>query len=81
MCYCCNVFLPHSFLFCLVFRILKKKNMCDAFVVYFSPVKNMNNVHFTQSIAWFPNDVQAIDKIPKVKRKKQLIIPTCLKYV
>ena len=55
--------------------------MCDAFAVYFSPVKNMNNVHFTQSIVWFPNDVQGIDKIPKVKRKKQLIIPTCLKNV
>lgn len=55
--------------------------MCEAFVVYFSPVKNMNNVHFTQSIVWFPNDVQGIDKIPKVKRKKKLIIPTCLKNV
>ena len=34
------------------FKDFENKNMykCDAFVIYFSPVKIMNNIHFTQSI-------------------------------
>ena len=57
---------------------------CDAFVIYFSPVKIMNNVHFTQSIVWVPNDVQGIDKLPKVKKEKgnhSYIFKKCLSAI